>query len=59
MLVEFHGEEDNDDDDDDDGVQELELYLQDRDRYPLLPSFDSNIPLNVLKQILRVYVQEV
>ena len=65
MLVEFDDDEDNDDDeghgedDDDEGVRGLELDLRDENRYPHLPSFDSNIPLNVLKRILRVYVQEV
>jgi hypothetical protein len=64
MLVEFDDEDDDDDeghgeDDDDEAVRGLELDLRDEDRYPLLPDFDSNILLNVLKQILRVYVWEV
>lgn len=65
MLVEFDDDEDDNDDeghgedDDDEGVRGLELDLRDEDRYPLLPAFDSNTPLNVLKRILRVYVREV
>jgi hypothetical protein len=65
MLVEFDDNDEDDDDDeghgedDDEAVRGLELDLWDEDRYPLLPDFDSNIPLNVLKRILRVYVWEV
>jgi hypothetical protein len=69
MLVEFDDDDDEDEDDDDDeghgeddddeAVRGLELDLWDEDRYPLLPDFDSNILLNVLKRILRVYIREV
>jgi len=62
MLIVFDNDDDNDghgEDDNDEGVQGLELDLQDEDRYPLLPTFDSDTQLNVLKRLLRVYVREV
>jgi len=53
---------DDDDDNDDEGTQAedgLVLAFRKEDRYPLLPEFNSNPPLDVLKRILRVYVREV
>jgi hypothetical protein len=56
-------EEDSDDDDDDEEVdrpeQALVLAFRSEDGYPLLLAVDSNTPLDLMKRILRVYVQEV
>src|SRR5882762_8110998 len=60
--VDFDDDDDDDDGADDEGEQgeeTLVLALRKSDRYPLLPKFDSNTPLEHLKHLLRVYVGHV
>jgi hypothetical protein len=55
-----NNDEDGDNDDEGErGEDALVLARRKEDNYPLLPAFDSNTPLDVLKRILRVYVREV
>ena len=53
------GVEDDNDEEADKGEDTLVLACCKTDKYPLLPPINSNTLLDVLKRILRVYVQEV
>ena len=46
-----------DDDDKEEGGEEDDLVLSywEEDGYPLLPAINSNIPLDQLKHLLRIY----
>jgi hypothetical protein len=61
-CIEFGSDDEKDGGDEDEEAERPEeaLVLAFReDRYPLLPAVNSNTPLEMLKQILRVYVREV